>query len=139
MPLSLLLIFVFAQHPYLAVADSAMDKSYWIDSAKALSEAIKEAGDSVLPKDLQEQRAIRRGYQQRGYAYALYNVTGGDPISALLSFLKMEFWIAYSMPHRVYWIRKPDPDASLRIPGIPYPDDDSYPLNPWQRRYVKAK
>jgi hypothetical protein len=115
-------------------ADTNVQNNVRFDTTKTLSRAILEHGDSYLPEGLRYQRTVRRQFQRRGYTNALYDVIAQDPLGSLLSFIKMKLWLMYSTPFRVYWIIPPDEEK--RLPGYPFPDDTSYPLNPWKDSYA---
>jgi hypothetical protein len=120
-----------------AGGDSTAQEKSWADSLKPLAEAILERGDAFLPEGLQRQRAIRRVFQRRGYTNVLFQVLSEDVPGAVMAFIKMNIWLVYSTPHHVYMLIPPDPDHG--IPGIPFPDDASYPPNPWKEKYPAKK
>ena len=117
--------------------DSTAREKSWVDSLKPLTEAILEKGEAFLPPALQRQRAIRRAFQRRGYTNVLFEILSEDVPGALIAYLKMNIWLVYSTPHHVYMLLPPDPDHG--IPGIPFPDDASYPQNPWKEKYPARK
>jgi len=117
--------------------DTTRGEKSWLDSLKPFAEAILEKGDAYLPEGLQRQRAIRRGFQRRGYANVLFEILSHDALSSMISYVKMNIWLVYSTPHHVYWIIPPEPVHA--IPGIPFPDDASYPVNPWKENRAKPK
>jgi hypothetical protein len=120
-----------------SVNDSASALPVWIDSNKTLAQVFLDKGEEYYPEGLKRQRAIRRKYQQWGYINVLYDVEAQDPLSCLFSFLKMYLWTTYSTPHLIYWLIPPEP--THHIPGYPYPDDASYPANPWKKLYEKKR
>jgi hypothetical protein len=53
-------------------------------------------------------------------------------MSALLSYLKMNAQVEFSLPHNIlFWIRSPDPEFGIE--GIPFREDWEIPEDPWRR------
>lgn len=115
---------------------TAREKS-WVDSLKPFAEAILEKGDAYLPEGLKRQKAIRRDFQRRGYANVLFEVLSMDVLGGVISYVKMHIWLVYSTPHHVYWIIPPRVEDSHVLPGVPFPDNESYPENPWKKDHSK--
>jgi hypothetical protein len=103
-----------------------------LDSLQKISDYILLHIDEMAPPGYKKQKEIRRTFQQKGYTNILYNVLNQDGLSALISFLKVSLHIEYSMNHKTYWIFPPIPRNG--DPGIPFPDDWSFPPDPWRRK-----
>jgi hypothetical protein len=103
----------------------------WVDSLQTISQYVKEHLAELTPREMKKQTSIRRAFQQRGYTNVLYDVLNQDGLGALISFITLNLHIEYSMPHKVFWIYPADPRSGF--PGIPFPDDWSFPSDPWKR------
>jgi hypothetical protein len=103
-----------------------------LDSLQKISDYILLHIDEMAPPGYKKQKEIRRNFQQKGYTNILYDVLNQDGLSALISFLKVNLHIEYSMNHKTYWIFPPIPRNG--DPGIPFPDDWSFPPDPWRKK-----
>lgn len=115
-----------ASQPHSAIPND----STWVDTLQTLGDYVREHLDEMVPEGFKRQQRTRRAFQQRGYVDALVNVVGGDGYLALVSYLTTLLHIEISMGHRVYWMVPPDPRSGL--PGIPFPEDRSFPVDPWK-------
>lgn len=103
----------------------------WFDSLKPWSDYVLEHLEKMTPRDLVRQMQVRNRYQRHDYPGILYDALREDGLSALLSYLKLRLHVAYSMPHKKYWIIEPYPGFE----GIPYPDEWNTPADPWKREW----
>ena len=79
-----------------------------------------------------ERESARRKLQQQSYAAILYDTVQHDGVSALISYIRMNVLAEYSLDHGfLFWIIPPDP--TLNVPGLPFEEDLSFPVDPWKR------
>lgn len=103
----------------------------YLDSLQSISQYISEHIDELAPTGFKEQKRVRRGFQQQGYSNILYDVLNQDGFGALLSLIKTNLHVEYSMPHITYWIFPTYPKKGG--PAFPCPDDWSFPADPWKK------
>jgi hypothetical protein len=110
--------------------ESSGSTTRWLDSLQTIGQYVREHLAELTPPKLKEQLRVRHTFQQRGYTSILLDVLNQDGLSALISFFKVNLHVEYSMTHKVFWIIPPDPRSGN--PGIPFPDDWSFPTDPWK-------
>ena len=128
--LTILLFLVFFAGSSRAFAQSPGEESL-TDSLTTVYEYTMKHLAEMTPRELKHQKQIRREFQRRGYSNILLDVINQDGLSALLSYLRVSLQIEYSLLHKTFWIVPPDPRWG--IPGIPFPDDWSFPEDPWKK------
>lgn len=101
------------------------------DSLQTIGQYVRKHLAGMTPPALKVQQQQRRTFQQRGYCNILLDVLNQDVLSALFSLLRVNLHIDYAVPHRVFWIIPPEEALGIVIPGIPFPDDWSFPEDPW--------
>lgn len=104
----------------------------WFDSSQTLNQYIKEHLDEMTPPEVKKRQGIRRAFQQRGYCNVLYDILNQDGLGAFISLVKVNLQLEYSLVHKTVWIIPPDPKG--RFPGIPFPEDWSFPADPWKKK-----
>ena len=105
----------------------------WPDTLQTFEQYVRAHLREMTPPGLREQQRKRAAFQRRGYGEVLTDVLRGDGLGALISYLRVTLWIEYSMPHRIFWIIPPQQAMGSVIPGIPFPDDWSFPPDPWSK------
>jgi hypothetical protein len=105
----------------------------WPDSLQTFEQYVRAHLREMTPPDLRAQQQKRRRFQQRGYGEVSVDLLRQDGLGALVSYLRCTLWVAYSMPHRIFWIIPPQEAMGSVIPGIPFPDDWSFPPDPWSK------
>lgn len=81
--------------------------------------------------ELERRKEERRVIQRRAYAEALFEVTGGENVLGLLSYLKGLLQLRYWLNQPTLYITPPNPRFGIR--GVPIPEDWSWPEDPWKR------
>ena len=100
-----------------------------------LDKYVLERVEQYAPAELKKQKQERNTFHRRAYANIVRDFIALDPLGALISYVKASLQIKYSMEHKILWIIPPRVVHGFELPGVAYPDDWSFPIDPWKREW----
>lgn len=101
-----------------------------VDSLESWTSFILAHVSEYAPKGLRAEKRMRDRFYRRGYSAILRSVAAGDEFGSLLAWVRVNLQIAYSMEHKIFWIVPPETGG-----GVAFPDDWSFPADPWKKEW----
>lgn len=96
-----------------------------------IQEAARENPSPRYREVILRRKLARRRLQQQSYAGLLYDTVQHDGAGSLISYIKMNVLLEFSLEHGfLFWIVPPDP--RFNIPGVPFQEDLNCPEDPWK-------
>ena len=99
----------------------------------SLAKAFNIKISKLTSPALEQRKHIRREMQCKGYANVLMDLVEGDGFSAIISYIRTQLHIEYSISHQALYVSVPIQGGEGKMWSVPLPDDWSFPIDPWKK------